>query len=71
MRHTDRPDPADRRVHLLSLTEAGSRLRESVREAIQRQDEERILSALPDPDRAAFIRALEILSALPPEGTRG
>ncbi|MGO9784620.1 MAG: MarR family winged helix-turn-helix transcriptional regulator [Streptosporangiaceae bacterium] len=66
-----RPDPADRRVHLLSLTEAGGRLRESVREAIQRQEEERILAALPDADRAAFIRALEILSALPPEGIRG
>lgn len=53
------------------LTAAGSRLRESVREAIQRQEEERLRSALPDADRAAFIRALEILSALAPEGTRG
>jgi len=66
-----RPDPADRRVHLLSLTEAGSRLRESAREAIQRQEEERVLSVLPDADRAAFIRALRILSELPPEDMRG
>jgi DNA-binding MarR family transcriptional regulator len=60
-----KPDPADRRVHMLSLTEAGSRLRESVRDAIQRQEEELVLAVLPDPDRAAFIRALQILSALP------
>jgi DNA-binding MarR family transcriptional regulator len=66
-----RPDPADRRVHLLSLTEAGTRLRESVREAIQRQEEERILSVLPEADRAAFIRALRILSELPPADMSG
>jgi MarR family transcriptional regulator, organic hydroperoxide resistance regulator len=59
------PDAADRRVHVLSLTEAGSRLRESVRDAIQRQEEELVLAVLPDADRAAFIRALQILSALP------
>jgi DNA-binding MarR family transcriptional regulator len=58
-------DPADRRVRLLALTEAGRRLRESVRSDIQRQEEERVLSALPDEDRAAFIRALRILSELP------
>jgi DNA-binding MarR family transcriptional regulator len=66
-----RPDPADRRVHLLSLTEAGSRLRESVQAAIQRQEEERVVSVLPDADREAFIRALRILSELPPEDMRG
>jgi DNA-binding MarR family transcriptional regulator len=65
------PDPADRRVHLLALTEAGRRLRESVREAIQRQEEERVLAALPEADRAAFIRALRILSELPPEAISG
>jgi DNA-binding MarR family transcriptional regulator len=58
------PDPADRRVRLLALTEAGRRLRESVRSDIQRQEEKRVLSALPDEDRAAFIRALRILSEL-------
>jgi MarR family transcriptional regulator, organic hydroperoxide resistance regulator len=66
-----RPDPADRRVHLLSLTEAGSRLRDSVREAIQRQEEERVLSVLPEADRAVFLRALRTLSELPPEDMRG
>ena len=66
-----RPDPADRRVHVLALTEAGRRLRESVREAIQRQEEERVLAALPEADRAAFIRALRILSELPPEDISG
>jgi DNA-binding MarR family transcriptional regulator len=65
-----RPDPADRRVHLLSLTESGGRLRESVREAIQRQEEDRVLSVLPAADRAAFIRALEILSQLPAQDPR-
>ena len=66
-----RPDPADRRAHLVALTEAGRRLRESVREAIQRQEEERVLAALPEADRAAFIRALRILSELPPEDISG
>jgi DNA-binding MarR family transcriptional regulator len=64
------PDPADRRVHLLSLTDAGRRLRESVRDAIQRQEEERVLSLLSSADRAAFIRALRILSEPPPEDIR-
>jgi len=64
------PDPADRRVHLLSLTDAGRRLRESVQTAIQRQEEDRILSVLPDADRQAFLRALRVLSELPPEDLR-
>lgn len=59
------PDPADRRVHLLAVTEAGGRLRESVRDAIQRQEEERVLAALPEADRAAFLRSLRVLSELP------
>jgi MarR family transcriptional regulator, organic hydroperoxide resistance regulator len=65
------PDPADRRVRLLTLTEAGRRLRENVRSDIQRQEEERVLSALPDEDRAAFIRALRILSELPAGDVNG
>jgi DNA-binding MarR family transcriptional regulator len=65
------PDPADRRVHLLALTGAGRRLRESVRDAIQRQEEERVLAALPEADRAVFLRALRVLSELPPEGIQG
>ena len=66
-----RPDPDDRRVHLLALTEAGRRRRESVRAAIQRLEEERVLAVLPEADRAAFIRALRTLSELPPEDIRG
>jgi DNA-binding MarR family transcriptional regulator len=62
------PDPADRRVHLLALTEAGRRLRDSVRDAIQHQEEERELAALPEADRAAFLRALRVLSGLPIQG---
>ena len=65
------PDPADRRVHLLALTGAGRRLRESVRDAIQRQEEERVLAALPEADRAVFLRALRVLSELPPEEIQG
>ncbi|HEX3489196.1 MAG TPA: MarR family transcriptional regulator [Streptosporangiaceae bacterium] len=65
------PDPADRRVHLLALTKAGHRLRESVRDAIQRQEEERVLAALSEADRAVFLRALRVLSELPPEDIQG
>jgi MarR family transcriptional regulator, organic hydroperoxide resistance regulator len=65
------PDPDDRRARLLALTEAGRRLRESVRDAIQRQEEERVLAALPEADRAAFLRALRVLSELPPEDDQG
>ena len=59
-----RPDPEDRRARLLSLTPEGQRLRGSVQAGIQRQ-EERLLSRLPDQDRAAFLRVLQILHALP------
>jgi DNA-binding MarR family transcriptional regulator len=65
-----RPDAADRRVHLLSLTPAGSQLRQSVQSAIRRR-EEQILARLPPTDREAFVRSLQALSQLPPEATRG
>jgi DNA-binding MarR family transcriptional regulator len=55
------PDPGDRRARLLSLTAKGRRLRERVRRAI-RAEEERVLAALPAPERAAFLRALQRLS---------
>jgi DNA-binding MarR family transcriptional regulator len=64
-----RPDPADRRAHLLSVTPSGKRLRESVQRDIQRR-EERLLSRLPPGDRAAFLRALQTLAALPPAQIR-
>jgi DNA-binding MarR family transcriptional regulator len=57
------PDPADRRVHLLSLTEAGQRLRADAQADIQRQ-EDRLLALLPPGDRSSFVRALQILSSL-------
>ena len=62
-------DPADRRARLLSVTPRGVRLRESVQRGIQRR-EERLLSRLPPGDRAAFLRALQALAALPPAEIR-
>ncbi len=53
-------DAADRRVHLLSLTPAGDRLRRSVETAI-RGSEEDVLAALPAADRDAFLRSLKAL----------
>jgi DNA-binding MarR family transcriptional regulator len=61
-----RPDPADRRVHVLCLTTAGRRVHRSARSAI-RAREERLLARLPGADRRGFLRALQVLSALPPE----
>jgi DNA-binding MarR family transcriptional regulator len=54
------PDAADRRVHLLSLTPAGDRLRRSVEAAI-RASEEKVLATLPPGDREAFLRSLKSL----------
>ena len=54
------PDADDRRVHLLSLTPAGDRLRRSVEAAI-RGSEEDVLASLPPADREAFLRSLKAL----------
>ena len=54
------PDEADRRVHLLSLTPAGERLRQAVEADIRRR-EEQVLAALPPTDREAFLRSLKFL----------
>lgn len=59
------PDPADRRAHLLSLTDEGRQRRDSAQTDIQRR-ENRLLARLPPSDRAAFIRAVRTLSALDP-----
>ncbi|MEW1653931.1 MarR family winged helix-turn-helix transcriptional regulator [Streptomyces sp. NPDC093707] len=59
-----RPDPADRRVRLVSLTPEGRRLRDAVQADIQR-GEERLLAHLPATDREAFVRGLLALHALP------
>lgn len=54
------PDTADRRVHLLSLTPAGDKLRRSAEAAI-RDSEKDVLAALPAADREAFLRSLKAL----------
>jgi DNA-binding MarR family transcriptional regulator len=54
------PDASDRRVHLLSLTPAGDRLRRRVEAAI-RASEEEVLDTLPRADREAFLRSLKAL----------
>jgi DNA-binding MarR family transcriptional regulator len=55
-----RPDAADRRVHLLSLTPAGDKLRQSVQAAIRLREEE-VLAALAPADREVFLRSLKAL----------
>ncbi len=67
---TRAPDPADRRVHLLSLTHQGRRARAAAQADIQRQ-EERLLTRLPPGDRASFLRALQALSSVPPDQLTG
>jgi DNA-binding MarR family transcriptional regulator len=54
------PDAADRRVHLLSLTPPGDRLRRSVQAEI-RASEQEVLGTLPAGDREAFLRSLTAL----------
>src|SRR6266481_9192319 len=54
------PDAADRRVHLLSLTPAGDRLRRSAEAAI-RGSEQEVVAALPAAEREAFLRSLKAL----------
>ncbi len=60
---TRAPDPADRRVHLLSLTADGRRTRAAAQADIQRQ-EERLLAKLPPDDARTFLRTLAALSSL-------
>ncbi|MGW7095629.1 MarR family winged helix-turn-helix transcriptional regulator [Streptomyces sp. NPDC054874] len=56
-----RPDPQDRRARLLSLTPEGRRLRDAVRDEIQR-GEEVWLGQLADLDRESFLRSLRTLA---------
>ena len=64
------PDEADRRVHLLSLTPAGDRLRRSVEAGIRREEDE-VLALLPASDRDAFLRSLKALYKRRPDLMRG
>ena len=55
-----RPDPDDRRVRLLAITDSGREVKDSVQTDIQR-GEERWLQRLPADDRRVFLRVLEQL----------
>ncbi|MGW6932630.1 MarR family winged helix-turn-helix transcriptional regulator [Lentzea sp. NPDC054927] len=57
-------DPADRRARFVAITEEGRRKHNAVQADIQR-NEERVLAQLPPADRAALVRSLAALSALP------
>lgn len=54
------PDPADRRVNLVSLTGEGEAVRARAQREIREQEDE-LLAALPQADRKAFLRALHTL----------
>lgn len=55
------PDPADRRVRLVEITEEGKRVRDRVQGAIHAA-EDRLLGRLPKADREAFVRSLTALT---------
>lgn len=59
------PDPDDRRVRLLALTDAGRAAKDVAQEDIQR-GEERWLGRLSADDRRLFLRVLQELSANKP-----
>jgi DNA-binding MarR family transcriptional regulator len=61
------PDPADRRARLLAVTPKGRRLRDQVRRAIRRAEQD-VLAALPVDERAVFLRAVERLSVAAQRG---
>lgn len=56
-----RPDPDDRRVRLLAITDAGRRVKNAVQQEIQR-GEERWLGELSPDERRTFLRVLERLT---------
>ena len=56
-----RPDPADRRVRLLAITETGRKLKAAAQTEIQR-GEERWLGELTAEERRTFLRVLEHLT---------
>lgn len=56
-----RPDPDDRRVRLLAITDAGRKVKDAVQDEIQR-GEERWLGELSVEERRVFLRALRRLA---------
>jgi DNA-binding MarR family transcriptional regulator len=56
-----RPDPDDRRVRLLAITEAGRRVKDAVQDEIQR-GEERWLGELAAEERRIFLSVLQRLT---------
>jgi DNA-binding MarR family transcriptional regulator len=56
-----RPDPDDRRVRLLAITDSGRSVKDAVQEEIQR-GEERWLGTLSTNDRRVFLRVLRDLT---------
>ncbi|MCT7658148.1 MarR family winged helix-turn-helix transcriptional regulator [Mycobacterium deserti] len=55
------PDPDDRRVRLLAITDAGRAVKDAAQEEIQR-GEEQWLNALPADERRALLRGLQRLA---------
>lgn len=58
-----RPDPEDRRVRLLAITDAGRAVKDAVQAEIQR-GEERWLGALSPEERSTFLRVLHRMAPL-------
>jgi DNA-binding MarR family transcriptional regulator len=58
-----KPDPDDRRVRLLAITESGRAVKDAVQEEIQ-QGEERWLGTLSASDRRVFLKVLRQLSGI-------
>ena len=66
-----RPDPDDRRVRLLAITDSGRSVKDAVQEYIQR-GEEQWLGTLSTNDRRVFLRVLrELTSPLSPYRENG
>jgi DNA-binding MarR family transcriptional regulator len=63
------PDPDDRRVRLLAVTESGRAVKDAIQADIQR-GEERWLGTLSAADRRVFLRVLDELSTPDPDADR-
>lgn len=59
-----RPDPSDRRIRLLSITDAGRRLRDAAQSEIQAAEDD-LLRRLTPAERTTFLSALRKLSQHP------